>query len=466
VFFLLCSALVAAAGLALMGLWILVLPVYVGGIAMALARPRHLAGVLLIVAIVLEPGAIDFTGPLADAVWRMPPGFENALGLTTSPLEVLLGLTAIVAVIRLPSRVHLPLIAWAVPAVIAMGMLYGLYRGGAMNLAYNEARGVIAAVAVFVLALRVLPSDPRSLARPVLLAETFLALVVLFRYFAYIRTGLAGVPPDFAFSHETSVIFGAGLIVGILTLIRNGSTLFERLLLLAYCFLILAAMVATGRRAATLVMLVGVLSLGVLLFPRRPMLVILASIPLIIGGSAYLSAYWNKEYGALAQPARAIRSQFDPSLRDESSDNYRVVEKYNVIQTLRANRVFGVGFGRPFYQFQPLPDLTSFWSLQLYTPHQNILWLWLKMGVIGTSVVLGFSAAALARCLSVLRLRTYDAQWETAAIALTMSLMFLMYATVDLGFVGARSVIVGALATAMAFALPLPERGPGTGELR
>jgi O-antigen ligase len=450
------SALAAAGALALMGLWALVLPLYAAGIVMALARPRQFAFVLLILAIALEPGAIDFTGPLADAAWQMPPGFENALGLTTSPLEVLLALTALVAVVRLPSRVHLPLIVWAVPVVIAMGMLYGMYRGGPMNLAYHEARGVFAALAVFVLALRTLPTDPRSLTRSVLLAETFLALVVLFRYFAYVRTGTAGVPLDFVFSHETSVIFGAGLVIGALTLIRNGGSLLERILLLAYCFLVAIAMVATGRRAATLVMLVGVLSLGVLLLPKRPKLVILVSIPLIIGGSAYLSAYWNQEYGARAQPARAIRSQFDPSLRDESSDNYRVIEKYNVIQTIRSNRVFGVGFGRPFYQFQPMPDLTSFWSLQMYTPHQNVLWLWLKMGVIGMSVMLGFAVTALARCLSILRLRAYDGQWETAAVALAMSLMFLMFATVDLGFVGARSVAVGAIATAMAFMLHQP----------
>src|SRR5262249_10873421 len=155
-----------------------------------------------------------------------------------------------------------------------------------------------------------------------------------------------------------------------------------RALLLAYEAALLAALFATSRRSGTLALLVGALALAVSTIKSRPKLVIGLGTPILIVTVAYLATYWNHEYGATAQPARAIRSQIDPNPRDDSSDAYRLTEKFNVTTTLRLNRVFGVGLGRPFGMFLPLPSLTSFWPLQQFTPHANILWLWLKFGVI------------------------------------------------------------------------------------
>ncbi|MGE0600082.1 MAG: O-antigen ligase family protein [Dehalococcoidia bacterium] len=445
--------LVAAASAALLGPWALMLPVYVFGIFSAIVNPRATAAGLLIIGISLEPAAIDFTGPIANAFWQMPPGFENAFKITTSPIEVVLYITTISALVTIPSRTRLPLIAWAVPLVMVMGFAYGAFKGGEINLGYNEGRGLIAGTAMFVLAVRVLPSNLNSLVKPLIIGESILAVTIILRYIVFIRGNRLTVPVEFAFSHEGSVILGVGFVVGMLAIIRENATISQRMKAAAYSVLILAAMIASGRRAATLVLLVGGLSIGALLFPRRPMLVILTAIPLALAGSVYLAAYWNQEYGAIAQPARAIRSQFDPTIRDESSDDYRTIEKYDVIQTIRVNRLFGVGFGQPFYEFQPLPNLGSFWSLQKYTPHQNILWLWLKMGILGIAVVLGFAAAALGRCRTAMRDAASNEEWLAAAVGFTVIVMFLMYSTVDLGFIGPRSLAPAAIAAALAFTL-------------
>jgi len=169
---------------------------------------------------------------------------------------------------------------------------------------------------------------------------------------------------------------------------------------------------------------------------------------------AYLAVYWNQDYGTIAQPARAIRSQFQPSGRDDSSDIYRTIEKYDVEQTIRYNRMFGVGFGRPFIQFQPLPDLTSFWPLQSYTSHQSVLWLWLKMGWLGISVFLGLVVVVLSRCLERMRgLATANADWAVAAVLFSATLAFIVYATVDLGFAGSRAAAPAAVLAALALGL-------------
>ncbi len=445
---------------AVMGLWALVLPAYSVMAALAIVRPKTAAAVLLFMAIVIEPEAFDPTRHMSAAFWRLPPGFENFFHITISPMEILVWIAAISAVVQYPSRVKLPLIAWGIPAVIVLGGLYGLAKGGASNIAYHEARGLLTGIAVFMLASRVLPERPGGLVKLVLAAEFLLGLVVIFRYVAYVRAGTLTVPLEAAFSHEGSVVMGIGVVLGAIVFLQDRQPLQTRLLLLGYTAVLLLAMVATQRRAATLVLLVGALSVGVLLFRRRPMLVLAVSIPMLIGGTAYLGAYWNKEYGALAQPARAIRSQFDPTLRDESSDQYRTTEKYNIVETIRLNRVFGVGLGRPFIQFQPLPDLRSFWPLQQYTPHQNVLWLWLKFGVLGIATVLGFAVVALNRSLHAVLHSRGDTEFWLGVMVFSGLLMFLIYSTVDLGFVGSRSVAPAAILAALAFRLGAPRSEP------
>jgi O-antigen ligase len=235
----------------------------------------------------------------------------------------------------------------------------------------------------------------------------------------------------------------------------------NRWFLLALILVSFAAVLATGRRSGTLVMLIGLAALLLFAFPRRPILVSYAAIAVTVLGAVYTAAYWNQEYGALAQPARAIRSQIDPSERDESSDVYREIERYDLEQTIRDNRLFGVGFGRPFVQYKLLPNLTSFWPLQLYTPHQNVLWLWLKVGFLGISVVLAAFAIALRRCLTVIREQaTMDDRWQTAAIVASGLLMYLTFATVDVIFPATRGMVVLGVLFALAFGL-MPTRSPG-----
>lgn len=456
---LLTSSFVAAFALARVGYWALMFPGLAAGLVAVARAPARLAGALLMAAIVFEPGAIDFTGPLSTALYRMPPGFEDALGVTTSPLEILTLAAACSAGIRHRGQA-LPAVAWLVPMAVAGGIVYGLAHGAAANLAYNEARGLIVGIAIFVLARATLPDNLAVLGKLVMLATFALALVMLVRYFTMIRPGNYDVPIEFAFSHEGSVILGIGLVVGALTLLQHSRSIPGALVLALYCGVVVAAILVTGRRAGTLVVIVGCLSTGILLLPRRPVMVVALAVPLALGTAAYLATFWNVEYGSLAQPARAIRSEFDPSVRDQSSDQYREVERSNVIETLRLHRLFGVGFGLPFYSFAPLPDLTSFWPLQRYTPHQNILWLWLKVGILGLSAILGFAVLALRSCVVAMRAdRHGTVAWSAAAAAFSGILMALAFSTVDIALVGPRGVFPAAVAAAVAFRLADVPRG-------
>src|SRR5699024_10338733 len=114
----------------------------------------------------------------------------------------------------------------------------------------------------------------------------------------------------------------------------------------------------------TLVVLVVGIVLLALLIRRQPLRAGIAGLVAMVLLSAYLGAFWNQQYGALAQPARAIRSQIDPSARDQSSDEYRIIERASIVQTIRSNPLLGVGFGKEFFLVAPLPDMTSYWPLQ------------------------------------------------------------------------------------------------------
>lgn len=450
-------ASIAAAGLvAVAGLWSLLIPVYAAAAVLAIAFPKHSAGALLVLAIVFEPAAIDFTKPISAALYSMPAGWEKALGLTISPIEVTVLLTATSIVLRRQANLlplQLPAVVWAVPAIMFIGLLYGLYKGAPANLAYTELRGLLVGIATFAIAIRLAPGNLPFITRATFAGVTALALIVLARYFLIVRPGDSGVPIEMAFAHESSLVLGIGLLIGATRLlhVRDARSI---LLLGAFCLLTLLAVMATGRRAGILVVMVSGLSFGLLLLPRRPILVLTLAIPLLAMTGGYLAVYWDKEYGTLAQPARAVRSQFQPSARDNSSDIYRDIEKYDVVETIRYNRIFGVGFGRPFIQFQRLPDLTSFWPLQSYTSHQSVLWLWLKMGWLGISVFLGLIAIVLTRCrIHMSHLAVSDPAWTVAAVIFSATLAFLVYASVDLGFAGSRAVAPAAILAAIALTL-------------
>ncbi len=458
--FVLCVLLSVASGLlfAHMGFWALAVPVYViTVIAIALYPAAVLTG-LLALAIVFEPNMFDFTEPISNLLYSLPPGWD--IGITVSPLEVLLlvAATSLVLRPRADRAEPLPYLVWAVPLVLLAGLAYGQRHGAPTNFAYHEMRGLIFGMVIFVAVYRFPAAAAGHVVLITLVSTIVLAFIAISRYYEYLVTRQVG--SESAFAHETPAMFAIGIVISAAYILR-GATGWRRILLFGIMLLLLGAILATERRAGTLVLMAGCAATLVLAFRARPWLVLSLSLLLLSATSVYVAAYWNTEYGALAQPARAIRSQISPNARDESSDTYRQIEKANVMETIRLNRVFGVGFGRPFIQFQPLPDLTSFWPLQSYTPHQNILWLWLKVGFFGLVTLLAVVALAVRRVFQMLRgdLSMDDPAWIAGIVAGAVILMYLAYSTVDLALLSTRGIAPLAIGLGVAFRLPQSKPG-------
>ena len=458
-------ALCCAVALAVIGYAALLIPFYALLLVFVVAWPERGAYLVLALGIAIEPNAIDASKPLSVALYELPPALKALIPITISPLEILMVLATAMVWFRCapsPGRQATPRLAMAIPLFVALGFVYGLQRGGDIKLGYQEARGLIYGTFVFVAAQRLAAGRERQLIIAGLGGIAALAVIVLGRYVFITRAGTSGVPMEMAYAHEDAMFLAIGFVAA-LTLLFRARRGHERLLLLVFEALVLAALMTTGRRAGTLVLVIGVVGASMFFFRKRPALVVALGLPVMLVSFAYLGAYWNKEYGAIAQPARAIRSQIDPNARDDSSDMYRATEKYDVAQTVRMNRVFGIGFGRPFAPFQPLPDLTSFWPLQLYTSHANVLWLWLKLGVLGAAAVLGLWVLAFGRCVRAFRDGVHREQLPIMPIILAcVLLMYLSYAQVDLALIGSRSAAVLAGALALALSLP-PAEGHGDG---
>jgi len=190
--------------------------------------------------------------------------------------------------------------------------------------------------------------------------------------------------PQAILAHEESFFFGVFLaIVAALWLVPIPGPL--RRLMTVLSPLVLAADIGNQRRtawaiAAAVLFLVFVLSFFA--FPeRRRTIITLGIIGCVLAGVYWLK--FSNDPGLLGQPARAVLSQLAPQARDQSSNQYRVVEDVNLGVAIRQTMPFGSGFGHPIPQIVPNVDISNIDSFISYLPHNTVLYIWLRLGLPG-----------------------------------------------------------------------------------
>jgi hypothetical protein len=193
------------------------------------------------------------------------------------------------------------------------------------------------------------------------------------------------VRPDAVLGHEEGVFFGLFVLMVMALWIFDVPMGRLRKTATWLTPLVLAADLANTRRAAWLVLAGGLITLLAIAYRtlpnRRPLVGKIAG-AIAIGLMVYLPAYWNKS-GGLAQPARAIHSVIKPSTRDASSDLYRIQEDANLQINIREGKPLGRGFGVPIDYVLPIQDISSIDPLIKYIPHNGILYILMRMGILG-----------------------------------------------------------------------------------
>lgn len=192
-------------------------------------------------------------------------------------------------------------------------------------------------------------------------------------------------------SHEESFFFVSLLLLLILLCLHYcyRPQLYAALLILPFDII---SLVANERRTDYLALLMGLFMSLALVFVIKPQLrkmLIVSALIITIIGAGYLALFATST-GFLAVPARAIVSVFDPTAISSSradSNLYRQIEDTDLLYTIKQSPLIGLGFGKPYYEPISLttvfPQILANDMYYAYIPHNNIYWVWMRLGIIG-----------------------------------------------------------------------------------
>jgi hypothetical protein len=248
--------------------------------------------------------------------------------------------------------------------------------------------------------------------------------------------------PEAVLGHEEAYIFGVFILLvaalwlfGVRGRLRKTATWLLPL--------VIAADLANNRRAAWLVLgggLIVLVVIGYCALPSRRRALNRGALVLAAFSAVYLPAYWNKT-GGLAQPARAIHSQISPDPRDAASNLYRFQENANLKYNIHLGGLLGRGFGVPIDYALPIVDISNVDPNIKYVPHNGILYIAMRMGVLG---MLAFWALLGSAIIAGCRLaRAVDRELAVIGALIASTLVgYALLGSVDQGFFFYRVALI------------------------
>jgi hypothetical protein len=368
-------------------------------------------------------------------------------GFFATPLEMLVVWTAIATIISCLARGewHLPKPALvfssaALSVLFVAQIFFGVNRGGNFTIALFETRWMFLVLPVMLITVALLTTKKHvyELAAVVGLALAYMTLELAWRYMFLLR-GEPGETLETAFNHDGSAVVALAALIALAIALWSQEPR-QRLGALLFSLVAVAVLLVTRRRAAIVCFEAGVLVLGlIIMMTSRKQLLMIAPV-VIVAVALYTAAFWNHQ-GTLGQPARGFRTVFESSSkseRDQSSDGYRIAENMNLWIGIHANPIQGAGFGLAYAKPYPLPDLSKFWPTWDYIPHNNILWLWLKGGVLSFATFWFLVGSVFAESTRKARKTTSMFVRILMASVCTLATTLVLFAYVDVGLQSAR----------------------------
>jgi len=326
--------------------------------------------------------------------------------------------------------------------IVIVAFLNGAVTGGDLRIALWEVRLPVYSAAVFFLAINLLQSRRHieALGWIIILGSGLKGLQGTWRYF--VTLGRNVWTSNNILEHEEALFFPAYSLFLLLMFILGGSQRQKRVALLLLPFVLIADF-ANKRRASTaslmvaLVVLVFILLTVMVEHRRRILQGMLVALILVC---VYAGVYWNSG-SRLAQPIRAVKSQIWPSSRDESSDLYRELEDRNLRMQISQNPIVGRGYGIEMPLLPGMWDARKIAPFILYMPHNSVLWVWWRTGLIGFAVFWMAVGVAIIRNCFLARTTTdpYIQRWATFAVLVTV--MWSVLGSLDQGLLLYREVV-------------------------
>lgn len=330
-------------------------------------------------------------------------------------------------------------------AALLVGVLHGLASGGTFRIIVLELRPWWYFFLAYLLAHNIVSSvkHVRNILWITVLGTAFKGAQGVYIVYAYLGGQIGGHNEIMA--HEQSFFFVLVIMLLVLMLLHRVQPWFMVVILVSLpCLLI--ALVANNRRADYVALLIGIgvaWVLTILVKPESRRTLIPALFICMVLGAGYVVAF-QKTSGSLGEPARAVISVFNPnaaSARDAASNLYRTIENYDLKYTEAQSPLLGYGFGKPFLQPVMLANVLELDPYYLYIPHNNVLWIWMRLGPLGYGALWYLIGTALiAGCLIARRL--HDQQLRFFAIfAVAAVVMEVILAYGDYQFFFYRNMI-------------------------
>jgi hypothetical protein len=437
-------------------------------IALVWISPRVVFYVMLFGACMIETYPLSFKDSVTDSMplfWDVNTIVQidfklvNFHGIAFSFFEILLIIAGAAWLIKgvflenlriRPGTLLLPILMYVL--CVIGGLFNGMATGGQFNIALFEVRAQIYFLFAYLMAVNCARNPERQLT--ILLWCMALAigakgLICTYR-FLFTLKGVT-IPEIGIGAHEESFFFDCFIFEYVVLKVAGLHPKLRRTMLILLPA-VLTANLANERRAATAaiaIALIALLPLAAVAFPKRRVAISATTIIICVVTAIYLPLFWNKT-GAIAQPARAIKSQFSPDPRDASSNAYRDAENENLLYTMKISPIIGFGYGKPIYIVDPMEDLTKVDPLVHFMTHNQILWVWMWVGCVG------FYFFWLMICSIIIQacqlLRNPNATTEVRAGALLTVLIIIMqmvFGLLDLQITNVRNMLFCGLWTGM-----------------
>ena len=328
-------------------------------------------------------------------------------------------------------------------AFVVMGFVIGMATGGDFKIALQETRAQFYFLIAYLMALN-LVKERRHVTALCWITVVCIGLKgILYTFRRYVTLSGQPLPDQGVGSHEEAFLFDAFvLLLASFALCK----VYPRMQAVMWALvpLVIAGNLATNRRAATAALVVAIPVLIVASYralPRRRTVAAVVGIVLAIVSPIYYQAFKNSN-SMWAQPARAIRSHFQPDARDLSSNMYRDAEDANIMATIKSKPVLGYGYGKRFLHVVPIADISNLYDWWDILPHNQILWVWMRVGTIGFWFFwMMIVSITLYLCYTLRDEGTDDHTKAVALFALVLVGVLLMFGLLDLQLSNFRDML-------------------------
>jgi hypothetical protein len=336
---------------------------------------------------------------------------------------------------------------WAQLIAMAGLLVWGLLGGGSMLSALIQIQVFVFLPITAFMFLAALQTEEQVLAlgKVVIYAALYRAALVIFFYF-FVAPTLEYVPPTMT-THSDTVLFVAALVALISWAIeqRERKVAIRCLLL---CAFLLVAVQLNNRRLAYVSLGASVIVLYFLLqasdLKRAINRKLLLFSPII---AVYLAVGWGSS-NPLFAPAKALSSIVGE--KQDASAKTRDIENYNLIVTLRDQKLIGSGWGHAYSEVSVAYSVSDAFPIYRYVPHNTVLGIWAFSGYIGSTALWVMFVVATFLGLRAYRFAETPLGRTICACSVCVVIIYALQAYGDMGIMAWNANFIVGLAFASA----------------